>query len=151
MKEKKLPVITKKKGNNKVGAPTLYKEEYCQKLKEHMESGGSFKTFCTTIGVGLQTTKDWLKVHPEFALAKEDSFLIRERKLERLIWDVASGVQRGNAQLIKFMAVNLLGWKNVKDEDEKENKKIEIKLAVDPMRDVTEISASETKEEGDKH
>lgn len=111
-----------------------YKPEYCDALRKHMGENGSFKTFCVTIGVGLQTTKDWVKAHPEFAQAKEDAFLVREKNIEKLAWDVASGQQRGNAQLIKLLLVNHCGYKNLKEEEEEKNKKIEIKLAVDPTR-----------------
>lgn len=134
MKEKKVKP-TAKTPPNKGGKPTLYKEEYCDALRKHMRNGFSFKTFCVTIGVGLQTTKDWVKAHPEFKEAKDDAFVNREFMLEGEIIEVATGKKRGNAQLLKFMAVNILGWKNVKDdEDDKKNNKIEIKLAVDPTK-----------------
>lgn len=55
----------------KVGRPTRYKKEHCQLLVDHMSTGLSFECFCGSIGVGLNTTKEWAKNNKEFRAAKE--------------------------------------------------------------------------------
>lgn len=56
---------------NKGGAPSKYKKEYCQKLIEHMKSGGSFTTFAAVVGVCRDTLYEWVHVHDEFSDAKK--------------------------------------------------------------------------------
>lgn len=68
----------KKIAPNPVGKPTLYLEEYCDKLIEHMASGLSYESFAALVknfgrrmGVNRNTLYDWEKVHPEWCEAKE--------------------------------------------------------------------------------
>lgn len=63
-----------KKIPKKVGRPTKYKEEYCQKLIEHMSQGLSYETFGVTIGVHLDTCYEWEKRHSKFSEAKKIAF-----------------------------------------------------------------------------
>ena len=54
----------------KVGRPTKYKEEYCQKLIDHMAEGYSFDSFAGIVDVNIDTLYEWAKVHAEFSDAK---------------------------------------------------------------------------------
>ena len=58
----------------KPGQPTKYKQEYCQKLIEHMRNGLSFESFAAVIKVNQDTLYEWAKVHPEFSEAKKEAF-----------------------------------------------------------------------------
>lgn len=53
-----------------VGRPTKYKEEYCQKLIDHMAEGYSFDSFAGIVDVNIDTLYEWAKVHAEFSDAK---------------------------------------------------------------------------------
>lgn len=55
---------------DKVGRPTKYKEEYCQKLIDHMAEGYSFDSFAGIVDVNIDTLYEWAKVHVEFSDAK---------------------------------------------------------------------------------
>lgn len=66
----------------KTGRPTKYKEEYCQKLIEHMESGFSYESFAGLVGVSKQTIYDWEKVNPLFLDSKRIAF-----EKSRLFWE----------------------------------------------------------------
>lgn len=69
---------------NKVGRPSEYNPEYCDKLITHMSEGLSFESFAGTIGVSKQALYDWTKVHDEFLYAKEIGF-----EKSRLFWETA--------------------------------------------------------------
>jgi len=55
---------------DRVGRPTKYKEEYCQKLIDHMAEGYSFDSFAGIVDVNIDTLYEWAKVHEEFSDAK---------------------------------------------------------------------------------
>lgn len=66
------------------GRPTLYKEEYCDALIAHMQSGLSFESFAGRIGTNRDTLYEWAKVHPKFSDAKKqgtDASLLHWEKL----------------------------------------------------------------------
>ena len=64
--------MTEKKETIEVraGRPTKYKEEYCQKLIEHMAEGYSFDSFAGIVEVNIDTLYEWAKVHKDFSDAK---------------------------------------------------------------------------------
>ena len=47
-----------------------YKDEYCQKLIDHMKEGRSFRTFVKVTMCCRQTMYNWVGTHKEFARAK---------------------------------------------------------------------------------
>lgn len=55
----------------KLGCPTKYKEEFCDKLIEHMKQGYSFESFAAIVDVDRDTLYEWAKVHPIFSDAKK--------------------------------------------------------------------------------
>lgn len=64
------------------GQPTLYREEYCDQLLEHMRLGKSFESFAATIGCARVTLYNWLKDHPTFLYAKQ-----RGHELALSVWE----------------------------------------------------------------
>ena len=64
------------------GRPTLYKQEYCEMLKEHMGKGFSFESFAGLIGTDRSTIYEWLTSQKDFSDAKKQAF-----ELSRLFWE----------------------------------------------------------------
>lgn len=71
------------------GRPTSYREEYCQKLIDHMGSGYSFESFGAKIGVGRATIYRWIDLHSEFRDAKKVGF---EKNLEWMERQAVTGM-----------------------------------------------------------
>ena len=55
----------------KVGRPTKYKREYCDRLTQWMAKGMSFESFAGDVDVDRDTIYQWAKVHIEFSDAKK--------------------------------------------------------------------------------
>ncbi len=53
------------------GRPTLYREEFCDELIEHMTQGLSFESFAGRIGTCRSILYDWVRDYPEFSDAKK--------------------------------------------------------------------------------
>lgn len=53
----------------KLGRPTIYKTEYCQKLLDVFAEGGDPPEFCSLIGICERTFYYWKENHEEFASA----------------------------------------------------------------------------------
>lgn len=49
------------------GRPSLYKEEYCRELIEHMKEGFSLESFAGKIGVCKDSLYAWRDAHDEFS------------------------------------------------------------------------------------
>lgn len=45
---------------------TIYKPEYCTRLKEHCENGNSLESFCAAINVSPKLIGEWYDLHEEF-------------------------------------------------------------------------------------
>ena len=57
--------------SKKGGQPTKYREEYCQKLIDHMAKGLSYESFAAIIGVHRDTLYEWEKKHDVFSDSKK--------------------------------------------------------------------------------
>lgn len=55
----------------KVGRPSGYLPEYCEKLIEHMKEGYSFEAFGAICDASKETMYTWLEKHTEFLDAKK--------------------------------------------------------------------------------
>jgi transposase len=64
------------------GRPTIYKQEFCDLLIDHMEKGYSYESFAGLLGVSKQTIYDWEKANPEFLDSKK-----RATEKSRLFWE----------------------------------------------------------------
>ena len=98
----------------KVGRPTDYREEYCEKLIEHMKGGLSFESFGGIVGCSKQTLYDWLKAHKEFldSYKKAQSYCLLH--WEEMGHDMVLAGQ-GNATTWIFNMKNRFDWKDKKD------------------------------------
>ena len=69
-----------------VGRPTEYREEYCNKLIEHMKKGYSFESFGAEVPgyVHCATLYRWAEAHDEFREAKKIGTILSLKYWERL-------------------------------------------------------------------
>ncbi len=70
-----------------MGRPSKYREEFCEKLIEHMEEGLSYESFAGVCRVGVSTLYTWTDkengaFHPEFLEAKSEA-----EALSLLFWE----------------------------------------------------------------
>jgi len=121
---------TKKK--NPVGAPTLYKPEYCDLLIQHMAKGFSFESFGAEVNCGGTTVANWLK-HSEFRAAKQKAQVLNRKFWEDLGIKGTRGEIKGfNVASWVFNMKNRFHWRNevvVKDERKVESVTIELPSA----------------------
>lgn len=85
---------------NAGGRPSLYREEYCEQLIEHMKDGRGYDAFAGVIRVGIRTIHDWEKNHPAWADAKAIGFAVC-----MLWWD-----QQGRDGLFAGKQFNVAAW-----------------------------------------
>ena len=71
MGNRKQPTRAEKAHAGKMGRPTLYRDDYCQMLEEHMKGGGSFEAFASRVNVHEQTLYNWLEEYNEFFESKK--------------------------------------------------------------------------------
>jgi hypothetical protein len=136
-------------GKMKPGAPTKYRDEYCQKILEYFSKNPyeekevmvatkdgpmmikkevasdcpSMAGFAISIGIPKRTILDWTKKHEEFAEAYELAKCYQENFL----------IVNGNRGLINtafgiFSTKNIIGWRD-KQPDETDNFNINVNLA----------------------
>ena len=128
---KKKPV----KSANPVGRPSLYKEEYCDRIIEYFDkppitvtikrefnkdgtvkseteiplatSIPTFQRFAHEIGVHVDTMIEWCSVYPKFSEA-----YARAKQLLEYTWLTNSMSGLYNAQFAQFYGKNCLGYKD---------------------------------------
>ena len=88
------------------GAPTKYKPEYCQKLKDHMARGFSFLSFAAEVGVHTDTIYEWQKQHVDFSEAIKQGDVLSRRALEAIMVGNATGKIKGNPACAIFLLKN---------------------------------------------
>jgi len=98
----------------KVGRPTKYKPEYCDKVIEVMEKGFSKEAVAGHIGISKDTLYRWVKKHDEFSDA-----IKRGVEISRVFWEelgiemVTAG--QGNSTAWIFNMKNRFGWKDKRE------------------------------------
>lgn len=129
----------------KVGRPTKYKPEYCEKVIEHMRLGKSLTSFAASIGSYRELLYDWQKANPEFLHACKTAQELSQEWWEEFAMQAATGriydethkgkYDKHNPNMIQFMMSrrfkDFYQKRNV-DENSDENKKISINLAYKP-------------------
>lgn len=91
------------------GRPTLYREEYCDKLIAAMYEGKSVERFCRDIRVCKDTFYEWVKKHTLFA----DAFKLGRTDCEAYWeeWLVNRLESKDvNSNLVKLFMTNRFGW-----------------------------------------
>lgn len=90
----------KEKPKRKIGRPSKYKPEFCQKVLELALDGGGWADYAAEFNIDRRTLYDWADAHPEFSSA-----LSRAKVLEQCWWQDAGKEGMGAD---KF---NALVWK----------------------------------------
>jgi hypothetical protein len=94
------------------GRPTLYREEYVERVVEFCAGGYSLTGFAGEIGVGRDTISEWVRVHPEFSVAVKKAKAASAKWWEERAHKVAAeGGPGGQATMVIF------GLKNHAHED----------------------------------
>ena len=121
--------------SKKAGAPTKYRERYCEDVIDHMAGGLSFETFAAVINVNVDTLYEWAKVHPKFSEAKKNAFVKCQ-----LFWE-QMGIEGTQGQIKEFNSTSYIynmknrfrrskTWEPIKEEFQKPE--MNIKLSYDP-------------------
>lgn len=133
---------------NKGGAPTKYKEEYCEEIvkyfrvppeivdykREYYQNGNlkseypivrgnefpTFQGFADKIGVHYDTLKEWCSIHEEFSEA-----YMRAKQLQEKIWLTNGMNNLYNSQFAQFFGKNCLGYKDKQEVEHTGNLKLE--------------------------
>ena len=105
-----------KKSPAKVGRPTKYKPEYCEKLVEHMQQGFSFESFASVAKTCKDTVYHWVNQHPEFSEAKKRGTAHLEIFYTRMGMNLAQGeYKNGSATAWIYLTKNILKWTDRSD------------------------------------
>ena len=104
---KSKPTATKKK---KLGRPTEYRPEFCEKLIEHFREGYSYESFGAEVGVSFQTVYAWEKKHKAFLEAKKKGRALQikfwEKEGRKAMW----GGKAMNPAIFIFTMKNICKW-----------------------------------------
>lgn len=100
---------------SKVGRPTKYNPEFCNKVQEYLETATKenmhmpkIESFALFLGVNKDTLYEWSKEHKEFSDALRDIMTVQA---ERLIDDGIYGGKEVNATIVKLLLQNNHGMK----------------------------------------
>lgn len=103
------------------GAPSKFREEYCEAVIEHMADGASLTTFAAAIGVSRRTLTVWQGAHPDFAdavdLAKAKALAWWEERAR----DIAQGNGGPGASAIVTFGLKNLGPEDWQDKQQHEH------------------------------
>ena len=133
---------------NKGGAPSKYKEEYCEEIveyfrvppeivdykREYYQNGNlkseypivrgnefpTFQGFADEIGVHIDTLHEGREVHEEFSEA-----YMRAKQLQEKIWLTNGMNNLYNSQFAQFFGKNCLGYKDKQEVEHTGNLKLE--------------------------
>ena len=119
---KKKASKTVKKKSAKVGRPSGYKKEYCEKLVNHGKQGLSFEAFAGEVGVWKETLYAWTRSNPEFLDAKRIAESHSRLFWEKLTVMIATGkIQGASAAITIFALKNRLGWRDRQPDEAKDS------------------------------
>jgi transposase-like protein len=105
----------------KKGAPSGYREHYCDQLIEYCKDGNSLTEFASSIGVSRSTIYKWFNLYPEFLHAKRVALTHAESWWQTLGKEHA----RNNPNTWQFIMKARFGWRDsdsknseIEEEDE---------------------------------
>jgi len=118
------------------GRPSKYKPEYCGLLVDHLKQGFSFESFSSRIPdmkVNRDTLYHWCDLYPDFSDAKKKGIDCSLKYWEQVSIDQCHGkFNFMSATTFIFTMKNRFGWRDVKEDKEKDNgKSNSIKIDVD--------------------
>lgn len=102
--------MTEEKVMKKLGQPTKYREEYCEKVIEVMMGGASKGEVCLELECTYQTFLNWQEKFPEFKTAVAKGLNFSKGKWEQMGRRAAFGqVENFNATAYIFNMKNRFG------------------------------------------
>jgi hypothetical protein len=112
---RRLPPAAKthaQRGKRAAGRPTLYCEEYAERVVEFCRDGFTLTAFAGEIGVARSTINEWIDAHPKFSEAVNRAKALKARWWEDRAREIAqNGGAGGQATIVIF------GLKNHAPED----------------------------------
>jgi len=121
----------------RVMRPTLYKEEYCQMLIDHMAKGLLFESFAAVINVNRDTLYNWCERHEMFFDAKK---IGREKMLlsDDILYNKSMrGDVKGVPSLLIFKMKNCHKWRDNDNQNHEDDElEIERRDKVDDSKEV---------------
>jgi transposase-like protein len=119
---KKKASKTVKKKSAKMGRPSAYREEYCEKLVNHGKQGLSFEAFAGEVGVCKDTLYEWVRRHEKFSYSKRIAESHSRLFWEKLTVMIATGkIQGASAAITIFALKNRLGWRDRQPDEAKDS------------------------------
>jgi len=106
--------------NVPAGRPTLYREEYCEKVISSAREGLSLAGFAGTIPVARSTINEWIEQHPKFSEAVSCAKMVRALSWERRAINIGDGNGgAGAAPIVQFALKNLAedDWKDKTEQE----------------------------------
>lgn len=133
------PLKPKKK---KRRSDSKYRPKFARELREGLRADGkSIAEVCRYFGISFDNYNQWFKNIPEFERAVKIGEMDYQSWWAKTYRDVASGLQEGNAGLLKYAATNVLGWAEKtesKSHHEEEIRIIEITQIESPKINIIE-------------
>jgi hypothetical protein len=102
------------------GRPTLYREEYCEKVIEAANQGYSLTGFAGMIRVARSTINEWIDQFPEFSEAVSVAKGVRAMSWETRALNIGDGNGGpGAAGMVQFALKNLASddWKDKSEQE----------------------------------
>jgi hypothetical protein len=143
---KDMPKVPQTK--TKVGNPTEYREEFCQKLIDFMSEGYSFEAFAGEVGTSYHSLYRWVQTQTAFRDAKK----IAEGKYRKYWETIGKAGMLGkipgfNTTIWIFSMKNRFGWSDRKElEEAKTIEAVTIELPGENQAKVVSINSVDTHE-----
>lgn len=99
----------------KVGRPSKYKKEYCQKIIESGKRGETLVHFACDIGVSKDTINEWATKHEDFSDALKLCKQHNEKYWLNLAASRAEGKHQGSDTIIRYMLSASHGYRESSD------------------------------------
>lgn len=104
----------------KTGRPTLYREEYCEQVIEHMAQGYSFESFAAVIGTHRDTLYEWCDKHEEFSDARKNAQMVSQYFWEKIgVAGMLGKLPGFNTGVWVFNMKNRFNWTDKREDTSK--------------------------------
>jgi len=117
---------------NSAGAPTKYKQEYCDLIVQRANSREDTHVldFCIYLGVVRSTISEWKKNHPRFSVAYKRARQIYERRFRKILEAQMVGKIQGSTSATIFYLKAQHAWtEDPFDEDSEDDNDFNIEVA----------------------
>ena len=101
---------TAKKQTSKIGRPTKYSPELCEKILPMFKNGESIVEVCAQLGISRDTFYDWIKIHDDFSDTIKRGLELSEAWWSRLGRNGAAGKAKIQPATWIFNMKNRFKW-----------------------------------------